>query len=67
MSQDTDLSAHSDYFAERASEERRMAMASADPNVRAVHLDMAQRYSELAKGLGASPLKLVVSDQRDAG
>jgi hypothetical protein len=33
------------YFAERANEERRLAMTSVDPNVRRVHLEMAAQYA----------------------
>lgn len=36
------------YYAARAIEERRLAMASADLNVRRVHLEMAAKYAVLA-------------------
>jgi hypothetical protein len=36
------------YYATRASEERRLAMASADQNVRRIHLEMAAKYDSLA-------------------
>ena len=36
------------YYAARAVEERRLAMAAADPNARAVHLEMAEKYAQLA-------------------
>ena len=36
------------YYAMRAGEERRLAMASADSNVRGIHLEMAARYDALA-------------------
>ena len=39
---------HSSYFAMRANEERRIAMASVDPRVRRVHLEMAARYAVAA-------------------
>lgn len=42
------MSDNSSYFAARAIEERRLAMASSDPQVRAVHLEMAARYAALA-------------------
>ena len=64
MSQDPELSRHSEYFAARAIEERRMAMASTDEHVRSVHLEMAERYAQLAEGIG-SPLKLVVGGLED--
>lgn len=67
MSQNPDLARHSDYFAARAAEERRMAMAAADSNVRAVHLEMAQRYDEAAKGDRKFRPTLVVGEQRDVG
>lgn len=64
MSQDPELARHSDYFAARAVEERRMAMASTDEHVRSVHLEMADRYAQLAEGIG-NPLKLVVGGFED--
>lgn len=36
------------YYAARATEERRRAMASLDPRVRRVHLEMAAKYAALA-------------------
>lgn len=36
------------YYAARAVEERRLAMAAKDANARAVHLDMAARYASMA-------------------
>ena len=36
------------YYATRAGEERRRAMASADQNVRRIHQEMAARYDSLA-------------------
>jgi hypothetical protein len=36
------------YYAARAAEERRLAMASADKRVRRVHLEMAAKYAALA-------------------
>lgn len=40
------------YYAARAIEERRLAMAAADPKVRRVHLELAAKYAELAGGGG---------------
>jgi hypothetical protein len=42
------------YFAARAIEERRLAMASADQKVRSVHLEMAARYDALASREGVA-------------
>ena len=49
MSQIPKFTSHSDYFAARAIEERRMAMAARDAHVRDIHLDMARRYEEAAQ------------------
>ncbi len=57
MSQDQDSHRDSSYFEARAVEERRMAMAASDANVRAVHLEMADRYAEAAKAVAAIPLQ----------
>lgn len=43
------------YFAERAIEERRCAMASPDPRAREVHLDLAARYARLAGATSDEP------------
>lgn len=43
------------YFAARATEERRLAMAASDPAVRRVHLEMAAQYA-----LKAGPDKSIV-------
>ena len=64
MSQNPDLSRHSDYFAARAIDERRMAMASADPHVRAIHLEMAERYDAFARGEDTTKPRLVVADDQ---
>ena len=36
------------YYAERANQERRFAMAAADQNTRRIHLEMASKYAALA-------------------
>lgn len=46
------VSLNPSYYAARATEARRLAMASADPKVRRIHLEMAARYAILA---GANP------------
>ena len=56
MSNGHDLSGSTDYYSARAVEERRLAMAAKDPNARAAHLEMAEKYSELAKAGGAAPV-----------
>ena len=37
------------YYAARAADERRLAMASENLSARAVHLEMAARYDELVE------------------
>jgi hypothetical protein len=59
MSQD-----HS-YFAARAIEERRLAMAASDPSVRRVHLEMAARYA-LQAGPKANPIHDSEDERRSA-
>lgn len=48
------MSSDPSYYAARATEERRLAMASSDPKVRRIHLDMAAKYAILA-GADAIP------------
>ena len=68
MSHQPDISRHSDYFAARAVEERRLAMSSKDPIVRAVHLEMAGRYAELANaGASATVAPQVMRERQQAG
>ena len=42
------MSPNASYFARRANEERRLAMASPDSKVRRIHLEMAARYAVAA-------------------
>lgn len=42
------MSQDHNYYAARATEERRLASASADPSARRVHLDLAFKYARLA-------------------
>jgi hypothetical protein len=48
------------YFARRAAQERAAADQCGDPAARAVHLDLAGRYADLARtppaSLGSTPL-----------
>ena len=37
------------YFAQREQAERALAKTAAAPNVRDIHLDLADRYAELAR------------------
>ena len=41
------------YFGRRANAERVAAMKAADPRARKAHLDMAERYDELAKAIAS--------------
>ena len=49
MSNDRRDFSHSEYFAARAVEERRMAMAAKEKHVRDIHLELADRYEQAAK------------------
>lgn len=55
MSQNFDPSPNPGYYAARSVEERRLAMASADPKVRAIHLELAERYAVLAEVTDPTP------------
>lgn len=55
------MSSNHSYYVARAVEERRLAMASADRRARAIHLEMAAKYEELA---GANDAAEVPSDQQ---
>lgn len=46
------MSSDQSYFAARATQERRLAMAATDPTVRRVHLELAAEYALRA---GANP------------
>lgn len=39
------------YFARRAGEERETALAAADPQVRGIHLELAERYALLSAAI----------------
>ena len=45
------LEGDADYFRRRAADERSVALTSHDERVRQVHLDMAQRYEDLARAI----------------
>ena len=66
MSQNPRLSRSPDYYAARAVEERRLAMASADQNVRAIHLEMAEKYDRLASGGDAGEQQQTGDEQQSA-
>jgi hypothetical protein len=40
------------YFSRRGSEERQAAATAADPRARQAHLELADRYDELAAAIG---------------
>ena len=63
MSRDPNPSGSPDYYAARAIEERRLAMAAKDSNVRSIHLEMAEKYDELA-ARGAQPSQSMEDQQR---
>jgi hypothetical protein len=61
----SDLSRNPDYYSARAVEERRLAMAAKDPQVRAIHLQMAKKYAELAlHGEPAGPQQPMEDEQQ---
>lgn len=66
MSRDPNPSSSLDYYAARAVEERRLAMASADPKVRAVHLELAEKYNQLVEFSGQDPMQVTGGKQRTA-
>ncbi len=66
MSLDPNSTDNRDYYAARAVEERRQAMAAKEPTVRSIHLEMAERYDRLADGSGAEP-RQPPRDKQQAG
>jgi len=58
------MSDNSSYYAERAAEERRLAMASKDLRVRAIHLEMARKYSRRARN-NPRPSELTFGDRQE--
>ena len=58
------MSGDPSYYAARATEERRLAMASVDTKVRRIHLEMAAKYAAL---VGDHPNELPTeSEQKTA-
>jgi hypothetical protein len=47
------------YFSRRANEERVAAMRAAHPNARSAHLQMAERYTQLARAIAAYQPSLI--------
>ena len=48
-----------DYYERRERKERTLAAAAADPQIAAIHLEMAERYAMLAgEGRQAAPQRL---------
>ena len=66
MLSDPKLSQNSDCYAARAIEERRLAMAAKDPNARAAHLELAEKYGVLAQS-GAPEPPQVIGEHQQAG
>ena len=66
MPQDNDSIRNPEYFAARAVEERRLAMAAADPKVRSIHLEMASKYAALAAGEESAPATQAGDEQQRA-
>lgn len=55
------LQSDTDYFRQRATTEREMALKAADPRVADVHLELARGYDALAKGPEAPALLSAVA------
>jgi len=66
MSQENNRTPSPDYFAARAVEERRLAMATTDARARAAHLELAERYAVLARS-GDYDQPEVIGEQQRAG
>jgi hypothetical protein len=66
MSQNPNLSRDSDYYAARAVEERRLAMACSDAKARAIHLELAEKYAEIAE-TGRSATHEVIGEGQRTG
>ena len=49
------------YYAARATEERRLAMASESSKIRKIHLEMAARYAALADATN-TPVREMVAE-----
>jgi hypothetical protein len=64
MSQYPDSSPDPDYYVARAVEERRLAMAAKDAKVRAIRLELAERYDILARSGGLEPPHALSEEQR---
>jgi hypothetical protein len=50
------MSKDSSYFAARAEQERRLAMASADLHVRRIHMEMAAEYAARVSATASSEM-----------
>jgi hypothetical protein len=67
MAQNPDLARNPDYFSARAVEERQLAAGARDPKARAAHLQLAEKYSELADAMRATqPILHLVSEDEQA-
>ena len=62
------MSTQSDFYMRRAAAERRLGALTGDPNVAAVHLEMAERYETLASDARAPnekpALRIVPTERR---
>jgi hypothetical protein len=64
MSEHPPLNDNATYYAARAIEARRLAMAAKDPHARAVHVEMAEKYAQLA-GEGEAASAQATGDQQE--
>ena len=54
LERETGMDRNSLYFSRRGSEERQAAATAADPRARQAHLELADRYDELASAMVSS-------------
>jgi hypothetical protein len=68
MPQNPDLARNPDYFSARAAEEHQLAAGARDAKARAAHLQLAQKYSELADAMRMTQpvLQMVSNEERAA-
>lgn len=64
MPKNPTLSRSPDYYAARSVEERRLAMRAKDPQVRAIHLKLAENYAQLAGTQDLANPEKLNSDER---
>jgi len=67
MPQNPDLSRNPDYFNARAAEEYQLAAGARDPKAHVAHLQLAEKYSELADAMRAiQPVLQLVGEEEQA-